>query len=253
MTLLGISLLFAASAAGGAINSVAGGGTFLTFPMLIWSGESALQANIMSTIALWPGSLSSVYAYRRELIVDRRRLGEFMIISIIGSIIGTSILLLMPEATFERLVPWLLLGATLIFTFGNRVSGIRYRASGISNLFRYLIPDTRYLQFAIAIYGGYFGAGAGILMLAMLNMMGFASIHRMNALKTLLGSTINAVAVVIFIASGRVIWPLAVVMIGGAMIGGYVGARLALKVSPEKIRALVSIIGFAMTVYFFLK
>jgi len=265
MTLPEIGLFFVVSAAGGAMNSVAGGGTFIVFPMLIMNGLGAVQANIMSTIALWPGSVSSAYAYRRELIVDRKHLGAFMAVSVAGSAIGTAILLLTPERTFEHLVPWLLLAATLLFTFGRyslslwervRVRAFQH-APPSPGATRHPLPEGEgkglFLQFLIAIYGGYFGAGIGILMLAMLQMLGLASIHRMNALKSFLGSTINAVAVAIFILSGRVLWHLALVMIVGAMAGGYFGARLALKVPPEKVRLLVSAIGFSMTAYFFLR
>lgn len=244
MTLPDIALFFMAAMAGGAVNAVAGGGTFIVFPLLIWGGLGSVQANIMSTIALWPGSVSSVFAYRREISVSRKNLINLAIISILGSAIGTATLLLTPEALFQRLVPWLLLIATLIFTFGRRFikSGLPHEGG----------KKILFIQFCIALYGGYFGAGIGILMLAMLQMMGMQSIHRMNAIKTILGSAINAVAVVIFISAGRVVWPLAAVMISGAVAGGYFGARYALKVSPQKVRMFVSCIGFAMTAYFFL-
>jgi uncharacterized protein len=255
MTLLDISLFFIAAVAGGAVNSVAGGGTFLVFPVLTMAGLSPFQANIMSTIALWPGTVSSAWGYRKELLVEKKQLKKFLIVSIIGSIAGTELFLHTSERAFERLVPWLILGATLLFTFGrkgikalNQFSGevppghkmVGRKIAGIA------------LQLVIAVYGGYFGAGIGILMLAMLQLMGMQHIHQMNALKTVLGTAINAVAFVIFCFSGQVIWSAAPVMIIGAIIGGYVGARMALKVSAEKIRWLVSAIGFAMTMYYFL-
>ena len=242
MALPDIALYLAIAAIGSAVNSVAGGGTFLTFPVLILNGLTPLQANIASTIALWPGSVASAVAFRSQRgHVERERLVPFIIISVLGSAIGTAILLLAPERVFSFLVPWLLLMATLIFTFG-----------------RYLTPHAAgkhkayALQFAIAIYGGYFGAGIGILMLAMLQVWGLTHIHQMNALKTLLGSAINGVAWVIFLFSGRVVWDVAAVMIVGAIVGGYAGARLSLRVDPGKIRALVSAVGFAMSAYFFL-
>ncbi len=246
MTLLDICIYFAAGFVGSAINSVAGGGTFLTFPLLILNGMSALQANIMSTIALWPGSVASALAYKNERNIDRKQLTRFIIISILGSVAGTTTLLLTPEQTFEGLVPWLLLFATLLFTFGRN---LKLPASGSHHgaWLGFL------LQFAIAVYGGYFGAGIGILMLAMLQIMGFSHIHQMNALKTILGSTINAVAFGVFLFSGKVIWGVACVMIAGALAGGYFGARFALKISPEKVRFVVCVIGFVMTGYFFAK
>lgn len=242
-------IFFVISAIGGAINSVAGGGTFLTFPVFILNGLSPLQANVMSTIALCPGSIASAYAYRRQLTIERSLLKQFMLVNLIGSILGTTILLTLPEVTFERAVPWLLLFATLLFTFGGYAirwikKSPEHNASSKSGVA---------LQFLIAVYGGYFGAGQGILMLAMLQLLGFTDIHRMNALKVVMGSAINVVAMVIFIFAGQVVWALAPVMIVGAVLGGYLGAHGALKISPAKVRVLVSVIGFAMTAYFFLK
>lgn len=243
MTLPETGLFFLVAMAGSAINSVAGGGTFITFPMLIMSGLSAIQANIVSTIALWPGSVASAFAYRRALVADRKQLTPFLIISIVGSVIGTLTLLLTPEQTFKQLVPWLLLCATLIFTFGRN---LKLPAS------HHARPVGYGLQLAIAIYGGYFGAGIGILMLAMLQLLGLSNIHQMNAMKTILGSAINAVAVALFVLSGKVVWPVALVMVAGALMGGFFGAKLALKVSPGKVRLLVVAVGFAMTGYFFI-
>jgi uncharacterized membrane protein YfcA len=249
MTLLEITLFFLAAAGGGAINSVAGGGTFITFPLLTLYGMTPFQANIMSTIALWPGSVSSAFGYRKQLNVEKKVLWRFMLVSIIGSVLGAELFLTTSEVTFERLVPWLLLGATLLFTFGRHGIKLLHQFSGKVTTASLLLGMV--LQFVIAIYGGYFGAGIGILMLAMLQLMGMDHIHQMNALKTVLGSTINAVAFALFVMSGHVIWPVAAVMVAGAIAGGYVGAKLAMKVSVEKIRLLVSTIGFTMTAYYF--
>jgi uncharacterized protein len=257
MDLLDIVLYFAVAAISGAVNAVAGGGTFLTFPVLILGGLSAVSANIMSTIALWPGAVASAFAYRSEIENDRQALIIFrdflkksILVSILGSILGTAILLMTPEVTFQALVPWLLLFASCIFTFGKR--GFRF-----FNLFGEMNPRRRFagyaLQFAIAVYGGYFGAGIGILMLAMLQLMGMREIHQMNALKTILGSAINGVAWIIFAFSGKIVWDLAIIMIAGGIFGGYFGARIAVRVPPEKVRILVSVIAFAMTAYFFVK
>ena len=241
---------FAVSFVAAAVNSVAGGGTFLTFPVFILGGLTALQANIMSTIALWPGVLASSYGYRSIILAtDKTVWRPFLIIGLIGGAAGAALLLMTPEIIFKTLVPWLLLLATLIFTFGHH---------GVALLKRLPSSDKSWLwaglcfQMVIAIYGGYFGAGIGILTLAMLQIMGFTHIHQMNALKTVLTAAINAVTAMIFIFSGKVIWSLAVMMVAGAICGGYTGARMALKVSPKKVRLLVSFIGFAMSAYFFL-
>jgi uncharacterized protein len=250
MDLLTILIYFGISAIAGAINSVAGGGTFLTFPFFALNGLSPLAANIMSTIALWPGAVASAYAYRKQLTLERAKLKEFIVVSMIGSLIGTVILLALPERSFERAVPWLLLFATLLFTFGGR--GIRWFHSLSSTTGSSSHMFGLALQLVIAIYGGYFGAGQGMLMLAMLQLLGMQDIHQMNAVKSLLGASINVVAFTIFVISGKVVWALAPVMIAGAILGGYLGSHGALKVSPHKVRLLVSTIGFAMTGYFFL-
>lgn len=247
MDFLEIGLFFAVSFVAAAVNSVAGGGTFLTFPVFMLNGLSPLQANIMSTIALWPGAIASAHGYRGVAVADRRFLVPFLWIGVIGSACGALLLLATPEAVFTRMVPWLLLIATLIFTFGRRL---------ISHLQRWVPAgaaksSSLLLQIVIAVYGGYFGAGIGILTLAMLQLLGFHHIHQMNSLKSWLVSVIHAVGVVVFIASGNVVWDAGVVMITGAILGGYIGARLALRVSPHYVRMLVSAIGFAMTAYFF--
>ena len=249
MNLLDIVSYFAIAAIGSAINAVAGGGTFLAFPVLILGGVDALQANIISTIALWPGSVASAFAFRSERTANIRELLPFILISVAGSAVGAAILLLTPVRVFSTMVPWLMLGATLLFTFGRFF--LRQPAE--------VQPQQKHpfvaymLMMLIAIYGGYFGAGIGILMLAMLQLMGHSNIHQMNALKTVLGSAINAVAWVVFAVSGIVRWDIAGVMIMGGIAGGYVGARLSLRVPPKKIRLLVSVIGFTMTALFFVR
>jgi uncharacterized protein len=250
MNLLDIVLYFSIAMTASCINSVAGGGTFLTFPLLIINGMTAIQANIVSTIALWPGSVASAIAYRGEQKLPRKQFMPLIIISIAGSIVGTAILLLTPEVVFRQLVPWMLLAAISIFTFGGKgVAWLNQFSSHATPARRF---GAAFLQFLIAVYGGYFGAGIGILMLAMLQVMGFSHIHQMNALKTVLGSAINGVAWLIFVFSGRVVWDVALIMLMGAVLGGYIGARVSLRISPDKIRLLVSVIGFSMTAYFFL-
>lgn len=249
MSFTEISIFFAVSFVAAAINSVAGGGTFLTFPVFMFGGLTALQANIMSTIALWPGTIASVIGYRSIWKGEMKRFISFLLIGLIGGVIGAELLLSTPEITFRRLVPWLLLAATLIFTFGKHViAWLRKHSVRVQD---YWLVGLL-LQLVIAVYGGYFGAGIGILTLAMLQIMGFSNIHHMNALKTVLTCAINVATVIIFACSGNVLWNVAWIMVAGAVSGGYVGARLALRVSPEKIRWLVSAIGVAMTAYFFL-
>lgn len=243
MNIMDYTILSGVAFSAAAINSVAGGGTFLTFPALIFMGCSPVQANVTSTVAVWPGSVASALAYRGEWQQQKKDLPVLMAISIIGAALGACVLLTTPERQFARLVPWLLLAATLIFTLGRRL------IARLPMLHKPMVART--VQFLIAFYGGYFGAGIGILMLAMLQLMGLSHIHRMNGLKTLLGTTINAVAVLLFVFSGRVVWDAGLVMLFGAVIGGYAGARLAQKCPPEPVRWLVSGIGCVMTAYFF--
>lgn len=249
MNFLEISLFFIAPAVAAAINSVAGGGTFLTFPVFIMNGLTPLQANVMSTIALWPGAVASSYGYRKMLVADIKKLLPLLIIGVIGGAAGSLTLLHTPEIFFKRLVPWLLLFATLIFTFGRY--GIVWMRSYSPNANEYYNLGLT-LQLLIAFYGGYFGAGIGILILAVLQMLGLSNIHEMNALKTLLATAINVATVIIFIIEGQVIWHLAFIMIAGGIFGGYVGVKLALKIPPKYIRWFVSCIGFSMSFYFFL-
>jgi len=248
MGLTEVLLFFSVSFIAATINSVAGGGTFLTFPVFIMSGLTSLQANIMSTIALWPGTLASAYGYKNELEMDKTILKPLLFVSLVGGICGSTMLLLTPETVFSVLVPWLLLLATCVFTFGNRAISIIRKDQTRAPSKGFVYAGMLF----IAVYGGYFGAGIGILTLAMLQLMGMSHIHKMNALKTLITSAINAVTAVIFMCSGKVVWPLAFVMVLGGISGGYVGARLALKVAPQKVRALIICIGFGMTTYFFL-
>ncbi len=241
-------LLFSTAAVGAAINSVAGGGSFLLFPVLMVGGMPAVAANVMCTIALWPGSVASSYAYWREVKTPVATLKKLLVFCVIGSAVGAWALLHFPEETFARLVPWLLLAATLVFTFGRRVLTLLHKEHAVAP------PLVVYGgMLAIAVYGGYFGAGIGILMLALLQLIGHQQMHEMNGLKTVLGSAINAVAMVMFVASGSVLWAAAPALIAGGVVGGYVGTRLALKVQPEKVRRLVVVIACTMTAYFFIK
>ncbi|MGI8915511.1 MAG: sulfite exporter TauE/SafE family protein [Chloroflexota bacterium] len=255
MTVEHIILLFVAALAGGMLNSVAGGGSFLTFPALIVSGIAPIQANATSTVALWPGAAASVGAYRRELGKANRRLVMMLTIcSAIGGIAGAELLLHTPAKTFVRLIPFLLLLATLLFAFGKPLTAWWKRshpsAAVLSNR---SLAGMVGAQLIIALYGGYFGGGIGILMLATLGLMGMDQIHEMNAVKTLLAAAINGVAVVTFVLAGAVDWGPALVMIAGSLIGGYGGAAYARRLDPGLVRIFVIAVGVLMTVYFFLR
>ena len=256
MTLVQALVLAAVALVAGAINSVAGGGSFLTFPTLILTGVPSVQANATNTVALWPGIVASIGAYRRELkALGARR--DFLVlgaISLAGGILGALLLLNTPQSTFNVLVPFLLLFATLLFAFGGRIAlALRRRMAKSRGSSRLITVVVALLQFAIALYGGYFGGGIGILMLASLALSGMENLHQMNAVKTVLAACINGVAVITFIIARAVFWPQAIVMTLGAVIGGYGGATLARRLPPAGVRWFVIAVGLGMAAFFFAK
>jgi len=251
MTLTRAILLFIAAVLAGAMNSVAGGGSFISFPALLFTGVPPIPANATSTVALWPGSVAAIKAYGEKLPRSVRLLAPLALASLAGGLAGALILLHTPQATFMHLVPYLFLIATLLFTFGKHLSqwaGTRVKVS--DHLSWTAIAGASFAQLFIAVYGGFFGGGIGILMLAMLALIQMEDIHSMNALKSLLAAAINGAAVVTFIAARAVYWPQAVLMIAAAIVGGYGGASVAQKIDPRWTRALVIIIGFSMTAWF---
>ena len=241
----------------GIINSVAGGGTLLTFPSLTFvlgSGdEAAVIANATSTIALFPGSLASVWGYRQELKGTRSSLLPLLIPSLIGGAIGTWLVVSYPAKTFMLLVPWLILLATLLFMLQPAISkwtgiGLPHEAPTLRTRVGIVA-----FQFLVALYGGYFGAGIGILMLSSLALMGDSNIHRMNAMKALLASLINGTSVTLFVWQNKVNWSLALPMIVAGIIGGFAGASLARKLNKNHIRYGVIVIGFVVSATYFVR
>lgn len=248
-TLLLVTL---AAAVGSAVNSIAGGGTLVTFPALVALGVPPIVANATSTVALWPGALGSIWGYRRELAGARAWAVRFAIPSLLGGLAGALLLLRTPASRFDAIVPWLVLGATLLF-LGQRPAMrlIRSRPKELGSDPHSEVPGIGVLTFqlAVAVYGGYFGAGIGILMLAALGFMGFTNIHRMNGLKNWGGLCINAVAAITFAVQGIVNWPVAIAMAIGAIAGGYGGSRIAQRVPQEWVRRAVVAIGFAAAIW----
>jgi uncharacterized protein len=245
--LLTPSLLGSTAFAAGVINSVAGGGTFLTFPALTFAGVPLIAANATSTAAVCPGALASAFAYREDIRgLSRRTVIALVSISLVGGLAGALLLLHTPQQEFAALIPWLLLSATLLFAFGRPLAIALRRHVEIG-------PTTLLIgQFCISVYGGYFGAGIGILMLGMMTIAGFTNVHEMNGIKALLSGCLNAVAVVTFIVAHIIYWPQAMLMAVTAIIGGYAGGYVARRVPPIYIRATVIAVGAAMSVYFFL-
>ncbi|HEX5324742.1 MAG TPA: sulfite exporter TauE/SafE family protein [Capsulimonadaceae bacterium] len=261
-TLLKDAALFAAAFAGGAINSVAGGGTLITFPALVWAGVPWVSANATSTVALVPGSASAFWGYRDELEKSASPLLWLGIPSILGGGVGALLVLKAGDKLFAHLVPWLILGATVLFMIQGPISAwMRRRAdqSTASDTQPPSAPKTTHLlglmlfQFVVAIYGGFFGAGIGILMLAALGLLGLTNIHRMNGLKNMAAICINSVASLTFIAGHRVHWVLALVMAAGAVCGGYGGAGLARKMGQKTVRRVVIGIGLVIATIMFLR
>ena len=244
--------LFVAGVLGGALNAVAGGGSFIAFPALMFSGVPPIQANATNAVALWVGVTASSGAYRKHLDISRRVMIPLAVTSVIGGIVGAFLLLRTPAHTFLEVLPWLMLGATLLFVFGGRLargpkSGLAHDAS------RTAIAVAALFELVVAVYGGYFGGAVGILNLAMLAALGMTDIHAMNALKVVLGGIINGIAVVIFALAGAVAWKPGFIMIAGAIVGGYFGAHYAQKLPQSWIRAFVIVVGTGMTIYFFWK
>ncbi len=241
-------LLIAAAFAAGAMNSVAGGGSFLSFPALVFAGVPSVTANATNTVALFPASLAAAWAYRHDFPqLNGISPKTVLAISLVGGAAGALLLILTPERTFDSLVPWLLLAATILFAAGKRITPFLRQYFTIGPVSLCL------LQFGIAIYGGYFGGAMGIMMLALFGLFGLENIHSMNALKTLLAGMLNAVAVVCFVIAGKVDWQPALIMLVSAVVGGYVGAHTARRMNPEHVRAVVIAIGATMTVLFFLR
>ena len=241
-----LALLVLAALAAGAMNAVAGGGSFLTFPSLLLAGVPPIAANATNTVALWPASLSAAYAFRRDLRHERRVLLLFGLASLAGGLAGALLLLRTPERTFTALIPWLLGGATLVFAFGPRLTR-RFRERGAHAPLWAGVA----VQLVIGVYGGYFGGGIGILMLAALAALGMTDIHAMNGLKNILGAAINGVAVLAFVLAGVVAWDVAPFMLAGAVAGGYAGARVSKRVDPRFVRGFVIAVGATLTAVFF--
>lgn len=255
MTCLSVFLFFTAFV-GSALNSVAGGGSFLALPALLFAGVSPVTANATTTMALWPGAVSSAIAYRRDIRLTGVRLVVLAGASLVGGLLGAIMLVRTSDTSFMRLLPWLMLAAAVTFTFGGRRKATEVApppSDRRAPWWRREIVALAVMQLAIAIYGGYFGGGMGIMMLATLAIAGMTDIHEMNGLKSVLGAVINGVALVEFIASGSVAWAPGLVMVGGGVIGGYAGASVARHIARAHIRKFVVATAWIMTAYFFVR
>jgi uncharacterized protein len=246
-------LLLIASMMAGALNGIAGGGSFISFPALIFVGLPPINANATNNTGTWVGYLASLYAYRHDRGVRSPDLLRLVCISLAGGIIGSLLLLKTPQAVFAKLVPYLLLVATVLFALNPLFKQLQQKRFHPVRRSKVALVGLPLLQLAITIYGGFFGGGVGILLLAMFGLMGMEDIHAMNALKTLLSTCINGIAMLTFVVSGAVFWPHAIVMGMGTLLGGYWGVYYVRKVDPRWVRRFVILVGLGMTVYFFVK
>lgn len=241
-----IILLFITGFLSGAVNAIAGGGTFLTFGAMTFVGIPPIAANATSAIVQFPGYVTSVLAYMKEIRGNWRTVIILSIVSVVGGLIGALLLLSLDNPSFRKMVPWLLLIATLLFAAGpymvpkNRGEGSLSNGAAVTG------------QFFTSIYGGFFGAGMGIMMLAVMGLTSGATYHQLNAIKNVLAVVIAAIAVVIFVGGGVINWPAALIMIPGAAIGGYAGVYTARRVPQWIIRLLVVAVGLTLAAYYFM-
>ena len=247
------AVAFLAAFLAGLVNSVAGGGTLLSFPALIWLGLDSVTANATSTVAIWPGSVGGMWGYRQELRAAEPRYHVLIVPSLIGGLLGAILLRHTPAATFDHMVPYLILFATLLFMAQETVQRMLKTADAAKRRSGQWLMGAILFQLAVGVYGGYFGAGIGILMLAALSILGFSDIHEMNALKTVFGGALNGIAAAYFVWARMVYWPDVLVMGIGSVIGGYGGAGLARRVGRKGVRRMVIAIGFAMAVSLFIR
>jgi uncharacterized protein len=243
LVLLGAGLL------AGTMNAAAGGGSFVTLPALVFAGVPALSANASSTVALFPGALASTYAYRDDIQpIGGTRLLLLVALSLLGGLVGALLLLFTPQRTFEHLVPWLMLVATLVFAAGPKLGLLLVRVRVVLGARTIAV-----MQFSFGVYGGYFGGAVGLMMMALWSVHGATEIRPMSATKTLLVVATNAVAVVCFVAAKQVWWTETACVLVGALCGGYFGARVARRIPSVPLRLGITVFNVAMTVFFFVR
>ncbi|MEM5541565.1 sulfite exporter TauE/SafE family protein [Sulfitobacter sp. AS92] len=246
MTLFDIAILVIAAFGAGVLNTIAGGGTFLTFPALVFTGMPPVAANATSAMAVFPGYLAGAFGFRNELgVFDRKRLARLCLITLAGGLVGSGLLLVSSNEAFSVVVPFLLLAATLAFLLGDRI-----RAFAAAHA-RAVTPEGALGLFAVSVYGGYFNGGLGIVLLALFALWGMTDLHGMNGLKNGLSFVLSSISVVVFALAGLVAWPQALLMMLAATAGGYAGAPLARALPKQAVRWLIAAIGFGMSAVFF--
>jgi uncharacterized membrane protein YfcA len=244
---------FLAAFLAGGINSVAGGGTLLTFPTLLWLGLPSVTANATNTVAIWPGALGSIQGFRRELRQTNPRMRWLVIPSLAGGAVGAYLLRLTPPGVFDRLIPFLILFATLLFSLQRPISKWLGTTHGTSHQSSPWFAGAMIMQLVVSVYGGYFGAGIGIMMLTTLSLLGMTNILEMNALTSLYGLCINGIAAALFIWSHMVYWPIVPVMAIASILAGYGAAGVARRIGGQAVRRFVIAVGFAISTALFIR
>jgi len=246
--------LAAAAGAAGMINAVAGGGTLITFPALLFVGTSPITANATSTLALVCGTAGSLYGFRQQIAAVKPWLKRFLLVSLLGGLLGSILLTRTKEEVFATMVPFLILFATILFVAQGafrRFAGFGDKSGAATTPHHRAVWAAVVFQFFVAVYGGYFGAGIGILMLASLGYLGLTDIHEMNALKTVLSVMINQVAAIYFIFAGLIDWPKALVMTAGALAGYFLGAHYSQRIPQRRVRQIITAVGFIISTVMF--
>jgi len=241
-------ILIVAAFLAGLMNAIAGGGSFFVFPALVFTGVPPINANASTTVALFPSAFASAWSYRHDLReFPGVRFPSMWVVSIAGGITGAAMLLMTSEDFFDAVIPWLLLASTLAFAAGPRLAPLLHRNAGFQ-------PGSLLVaQFLVSVYGGYFGGAVGLVMFAVWSLFGVSDLRMMNANRTLLGGSMNAAAVVLFVITGTVFWTKTVIMVVFGVAGGYLGAKLVLRMNPAVARVVVIAVGIGVTAAFFLR
>jgi uncharacterized membrane protein YfcA len=244
--------LLGAGFLGGVLNSIAGGGSFITFPALIFVGVTPISANATNTFSSCAGYLSGAYAFRKDIFTHKKELPKLIIISLIGGTIGAWLLLKTTESLFREAIPWLLFFATTLFIYGNKINIMlkqfashKKHAISIGSFLLVLV------LLAVCIYGGFFNAGLGIIILSYFALAGYLDINTMNGLKLLVSSSVSIIAITIFVYNDAIAWYQGITVLLGTLIGGYYAANISRHLPQGYIRSFVILVSCSITVFFF--
>ncbi|WP_029689270.1 sulfite exporter TauE/SafE family protein [Thermoanaerobacter sp. A7A] len=244
-------IILVASILAGATNAIAGGGTLITFPALVWVGINPLSANITNTVALWTGSVTGAWGFKERLYQTKELLRFLTLPSLLGGILGAYLLMITPYKVFNFVVPFLVLFATIILALNDRINKFNLKEG--EDIKKKSLVFVFILQFLTSLYGGYFAAGIGILMLATLGIAGITDIHTANGIKNLLSLFINVTSGLVLLFSGKVVWPFAIILMIGFALGGYWGAKVSQRFDNKKVKNFVVLWGIALAITFWVR